>query len=443
MPYIPGSRYDVFVSYAREYNLSGDVTRFVDELSQLLTRHLGRGFQSSQIFFDRTQLHVTNAAWLRTLQEAASGSALLMPLLSPGYRDSPHCHYELNWFRSGQAQRGGPTSGLCPVLWWQTPLKDFAADLQAAQAHSFVGAFGQPFKPGSPEWDASLADFALKLAAALQDQRRRCGGVFVGYAPPDVASLRQKVVDEILQSGYRTLNETEIPEAKLALHFLGGQHLDHLNQVEQSLLLCPGETIVFVPPQTSLLAEESEFLAEVEDDLQAGRRLAGKRYHRLENSTPTQLVDYLRDCLSKVREADRPPTVAIPCEKTDVEAALLLASHIEASGIHAVCPDFLLYETSIATRIAKYRDLFLRSEALLYYWAKADPKAIASLRARARESSRAFRAEAWFIAPPDSPEKEMMPSGQIIRQTGDKLGPETAQALAAFLSSIQGRAAAP
>jgi hypothetical protein len=438
MAYVPGFHYNFFVSYASEYNSEGDITRFVEDTLYILSHHLGRGFNADHVFFDREQLgNATNVSWRQKIEQAASGSALLVPLLSPGYRDSPACRDELSWFRASQILRPADSQGFCPVLWWETSLRDFPADLQAAQVHSFVGSLGQPHRPGSPEWKTSVGEFALKLANALRALRHSCGGIYVGYAPPSAEAVRDNVIREIEKAGYRTVAESEIPEAKLALHFLGSQPLDRLVDIEQCLLNCPGETIVFLPPQATLLAEEQTFLEEVENDLQSSKRLAGKRYHRLEASSPTQLVDYIRDCLSRVREAEQVPTVAIPCEKSDIEEAMHLAARIKECGFQAACPDFLLNEPSIVERIKKFKNLFLRSEALLYYWAKADGKSLANLRARARESQRQFRAEAWFVAPPDSPEKRTLPTGQIIRQRGNQLDPEALQELSAFVSSLR------
>jgi hypothetical protein len=444
LAFVPGFRYDIFVSYASEYNRNGEVSRFVEEVSALLTNHLGRQFRAENVFFDKEHLgNTTNVAWYRTLEAAASRSALLVPLVAPGYIDSSVCRDESHWFRSGDHLRVGESHGICPVLWWRTSESELATELKAAQTHSFVGQYGQTVNPGSPEWQTGVAEFSLKLANALRSLRRACGGIYIGHSSPQFEALREKLVEEIQQSGYRTMTDVEIANAQLALHFLGGQSLDSLSVIEQSLLLCPGQTIVFLPPDASLAIEELEFLSEIENDLQPERRLFGKMYHRLEKSSPTQLIEYIRDQLSKAREAEIAPTVGIPCDKSDVSAAQDLAARIQAAGVRATCPDFLIYETSIAGRLAKYRNLFLRSEALIYYWGRAEAKSIDGLRARARESKRIFRAEAIFLAPPDQPEKQTLVGPVVIRQSGGQIDPDVETALSKFLGSLGRTTLAP
>jgi hypothetical protein len=93
MAYVPGYRYDVFVSYAAENNREGWIEQFVRVLGDEMTELLGRQFNRKEsIFFDKRELQI--GSFPDQLAAAARDSAILIPALSPGYLTSQWCANE-------------------------------------------------------------------------------------------------------------------------------------------------------------------------------------------------------------------------------------------------------------------------------------------------------------------------------------------------------------
>src|SRR5262249_17167747 len=101
MPYIPGFDYDLFISYAAADNDQGVVDQFVATLEKQISDNLVSVLPTEKIrvYYDRQRL-ATQAAvnWEAHLKEAASPSAILVPLLSPNYLSSVYCSKERGWF---------------------------------------------------------------------------------------------------------------------------------------------------------------------------------------------------------------------------------------------------------------------------------------------------------------------------------------------------------
>lgn len=95
MPYVPGCRHDVFVSYASENNREGWVGQFVKRLGSELEEQFGRRRFSAErsIYFDQRELRAGDD-FPKELEQAARHSALLIPVLSQGYLVSPWCEQE-------------------------------------------------------------------------------------------------------------------------------------------------------------------------------------------------------------------------------------------------------------------------------------------------------------------------------------------------------------
>jgi len=56
MAYVPGFKFDLFVSYATEDH-DERMVKFIDDLRLYLTRELGKLFPDQSIFFDRRVLN--------------------------------------------------------------------------------------------------------------------------------------------------------------------------------------------------------------------------------------------------------------------------------------------------------------------------------------------------------------------------------------------------
>jgi hypothetical protein len=126
MAYVPGCRYDLFLSYASENDRDAWVEQFEKALSQELGDLLGRQFDPKEsVFFDKRNLEVAQS-FPNRLQVAARDSAILVPVLSPGYLTSPWCNRERTEFFSKLPQGASLEDCLAPVA--VRPIDETAID---------------------------------------------------------------------------------------------------------------------------------------------------------------------------------------------------------------------------------------------------------------------------------------------------------------------------
>src|SRR3954453_17621775 len=169
MAYVPGCRYDLFISYAVSNNRDGWIEQFEKALGEEMADLLGRQFNTKEsVFFDKRELEI-GQSFPDQLAGAARESAILIPVLSPGYLTSWWCNNERTEFFSKLPDGAAPESCLAPILFRPIEERDLDALYRHAQRISFLSQGGQtPFAPGSPEWIAQVRRFAGQLKHALQ-----------------------------------------------------------------------------------------------------------------------------------------------------------------------------------------------------------------------------------------------------------------------------------
>jgi hypothetical protein len=102
------------------------VEQFEKALSQELGDLLGRQFDPKEsVFFDKRNLEVAQS-FPNRLQVAARDSAILVPVLSPGYLTSPWCNRERTEFFSKLPQGASLEDCLAPVA--VRPIDETAID---------------------------------------------------------------------------------------------------------------------------------------------------------------------------------------------------------------------------------------------------------------------------------------------------------------------------
>src|ERR1700736_1882466 len=234
MSYVPGCQYDLFVSYANENNRDRWVQLLIDALSAELEELLGRHFSKDYIYLDKTGLRV-GQSFPNELEAAAEASAMLVPVLSPSYLTSEWCTRERNAFLNKARDRCSRSERLAPVL--VRPVDEGSLGiLHEAHFVSFLSRDGQtPWPIASPEWVASLKQFATQVKDALQSLRRKHRPVFLGRAATQRSgAVRARCAEELAKRCFRVgpeaLPELEddhaltrnLSEAALAVHFIGG-----------------------------------------------------------------------------------------------------------------------------------------------------------------------------------------------------------------------------
>jgi hypothetical protein len=178
LPYVPGVKHDVFISYARNDNQPfensgpGWVSLFIDYLNSNLSRLLG---DKPAIWFDDRNLNKAED-FDNSIRQAISSSALFVALVSPGYLKSPYCDMELNWMKEGypeglffeKGSRVIQVRTLKPVSWREH-------DSIVPKALGFVFHDGlQQFHPRDHRFVAeanNLVQALYNMLVFLRDQR--------------------------------------------------------------------------------------------------------------------------------------------------------------------------------------------------------------------------------------------------------------------------------
>jgi hypothetical protein len=273
MAYVPGFRYDLFLSYASEDNAGDWVIKFEQHLTAELARLLGRPFSSRTVFFDKRRLAV-GQQYPDELDEAARGSALLLPLLSPNYLASNWCSRERNVFQHSRPPDFSFHQSLAAVP--VRPVGALPDALDKAQQLGFViPQFAEPWPAESGKWFELVNKLAVQIKPLLQTLRSKAGKVFVGAPLPRHMDLRDNLAAELSDLHFRATpdpvallddpaqRQQALAEAACAVHFIGGATDDALQAVEESVRLCPGKTVLFTPFGAKLTAAEDEVLAEL------------------------------------------------------------------------------------------------------------------------------------------------------------------------------------
>jgi hypothetical protein len=430
MSFVPGFEYDIFLSYASGDNDQGAVEEFVGTLGKHISDNLVNYFSPQEkirIYFDRERLAKQTAVnWEENLKAAASSSALLVPLLSPNYLDSPYCSKELNWFA---VQPHVLES--CPfgVVGWRSVEQKMPKELAKAERHPASASWLALLSPD--ERMKSAAEFALKMRNALVKMRASVSAVFLGPAAGLGLATRRRLRDELEKSGYRVTpdadyqykDEDEVREhlnaALLAIHFPGdGLSLEGIEAMEEPFL--PDRKTLLVRPFGSILSsDETDLLTDIDKKLVGEGRFPGAAYMRLEGKTDDQVWDIVKREVraARFKKYRSDFTVGVACEVRDLVGAKAVASLIAQQGIRAHYP---LFDTavSIAERLRALRTTIIQSQSLLCYLAKAEGK---GLEGRLEQDAlRRYLVKALYLVPPfDVPGKEKLSQSfkMVLQQT--------------------------
>lgn len=429
MPYVPGCHYDIFVSYASENNRDGWVSQFVKRLGWELEEQLGRRRLSSDqsIYFDQRELRAGDN-FPEGLKNAARDSALLIPVLSPGYIDSPWCEQELIAFQTWLPEGAALPDCLSPVQ--IRPPDSFPNELIPDRTNVFsFQENNRPVPTGSPDWESRLNRFADQVAQKLQTLRLRHKAVYVGRSPPPYVPLRERVRTNLQSSSFRwTYDLKELPA--IAVHFAGGNDSDEadyerLNAIERTAARVT--TFVFVPFGATLSDLEQFW----RDDAKIGGKPIKDATRWIEQKHEEELLHILEGELTRL--ALPPPAAAevvLACNAVDETMAQRLKSQIamtecrvSLTGVHSAA-------TSME-RMRRWATEAGKARALVYCWG-SDKDYLARLEQLANARERP-RLDCWYLLEPDIDNKRS--------QRPDALA--SPAELNAFLAQVCGTAARP
>jgi TIR domain len=416
MAYVPGCRYDLFISYAVSNNRDGWIDQFEKALGDEMADLLGRQFNPKEsIFFDKQELQIGHS-FPDQLAAAARQSAILIPVLSPGYLTSLWCNNERTAFFSSLPDGANPESCLAPILLRPIDERDLDALYRHAQRVSFLSPDGQtPFAPGSPEWVAQVRKFAGQLKNVLQGLRRGFKPVFIGQtaAAERLQNLRTACCSELERRHFRTVPEslqvfddveavrTNLQEAGLAVHFLGGADPAVLEAIELSVELCAGPTILYQPFGVELTPNELVWLPDFEQALQ----LPARGYQRLAGKNDQELLALIDEQIRQsTKESPVDPArlaIALVCDESDLERVRQMKSDIRAKRrIEVDFPNFLGTRLKAMDRLRKWQEFLSSSPRLLFYYGSGQYERLTPIWLKAQQD-RPEAARHWFVGPPD------------------------------------------
>jgi hypothetical protein len=149
MAYIPGCKYDVFISYAHFDNEADTqdirwVSRFQTDLKKALRQRLG---MDPDVFFDSRDLQAHHE--IDGLAAEVSASAVFVPILSPSYIKREWTIKELEAFEGTQSNRNRiVTVELLPVKEYEIPprflrLNTVGVEGSRGHCHIFLRRHGE------------------------------------------------------------------------------------------------------------------------------------------------------------------------------------------------------------------------------------------------------------------------------------------------------------
>ncbi len=223
--YLPGLVNDVFISYTHKDNQvsggedTGWVSHFHLELQKRLTELLG----AEAVVWRDKKLGGCDDFSAEIFDQLKS-SAVLVPVLSPGYMRSTWCQNELEEFQKASMQTGGFQIGTLvrAAKAVKTPLDEDRHREILGQSLGFEfyereqgSPYFNEFEPGTDAYKQKLDRLTqdiVRILKAMQSAKPHKGTVYLAETSSDLRTERQKLLDELHAQGYRVLPDRPLPE---------------------------------------------------------------------------------------------------------------------------------------------------------------------------------------------------------------------------------------
>jgi hypothetical protein len=399
MAYVPGFRYDLFISYASADNVDGWVEEFEKRLTAELHRLLGHPFSDKTVLLDLPS-HTLTA------QSDVEHCALLVVLLSNAYLNDGRCAQQFERFKQRVASTGTLAHSLAVVR--VGPCDALPGHLQDAAYEDFViPEFENPWEARTGHWMTKVNRLAVQIKASLQKLRSRAGAVFVGPTLDSDPKLRERVEDYLAAQRFRAVPSVgllddenaslnALTEAKCSVHFLGNAGDLALNRLEQATKYCPGPTVTFQPFGAELSGAETQFLGDIDPT----------RYPQRTSRNETEFKQFLDALLTSTRQAATPTSagIGVICEPPDFDAI----SHGAMQY-----PRFLNEKLSSFERLREWK-AFLRANRRQIYFHGITQQEFLNRIWRLSEEAHAEAIREWFLAHPDLDTKRQNRPGAAV-----------------------------
>jgi len=457
MAYLPGFDNDVFISYTHKDNLgpgaqpdTGWVTRFHLDLKRRLTEVLGdhaliwrdKKLRGSDDFSDEIFAQL-------------KGSAVFIPILSPGYLRSSWCQNELEEFQKAALHSGGFEIGkvVRAVKVVKTPLAQgqHRDTLSRCLGYEFFvqepdSSHFDPLNPDDKDYEQRLSRLAQDIAHILKTiesapaAKPSKATVYLAESSSDLKGERQRVLDELKAQGYRVLPEAPLPEhatdigremeaalrqSALAIHLTGPRYGKRPEGTDQSIVALQYDLarrgglqrVVWVatkPEDTE--AAQAAFL----EALRAG---LDQRVDLLEHKTIEDLKDVVLARLAPrapepvaLVEGDDLCRIYLICDQEDnpldspTRPALALRDFLFDAGFEVKLP--VAGKTAAKSRQKDNRRKLEECDAVVLYWGLAPQTWVEEQLSELKKAlgwrrARPFSAKAIFVTTPEADEKRI------------------------------------
>lgn len=486
-PSEPTATTDLFISYSHIDNepWGSRQRRWVSELHKGLATRLAMLLGREARIWRDEKIAGNDELTERILSELNDSTALVC-VLSPRYLRSEWCIRELQEFCRRKKGAGSGASKpvfkivKTPIDLTQQPAEvkgligyDFFQEIASGKVHEFYPSRAENDQASRNFWQ-KIDDLAQDVDPILEssDNGPERGGtdngrktVYLAVTTSDVNRARDSIRRELGQRGYRVVPdgslllgaeellpaiEADLKQACLTVHPVGARYGfipegDHRSIVELQIEAATTNNghshhVIWVPPEAVPPSEDKqkEFIERLRSEYteKADTELLDQR--PLEE-LKTRLVE-------KLEVRPKPPArsvlkglrVYVICELADVPVLTPLAQYLRVQGLSV---SLQLHEGDLKEREKDHRDVLVRCDAVLVYYAGGGP---AWLRGKQRDlwdardwgRTKEMRAQAVFVAPPYTLEhaQSVLDEFLVLGGRADS-GPED---LGPFLDQLRG-----
>ncbi len=387
--------------------------------------------------------------------ERLEASAILLPVISPGYARSERCANELRNFL--EAAGGGAAGRIFKVVRSPIPRQQQPAGLNDASTYDFFATdpdTGEAYElaphsggeAGRRFWDR-LEDLAFDIRRAVirrQEQGTAAETVFLAESGPDLQEERELIRRELVQRGLIVLPDRPLPARAHELEARVREHLERCRLSVHPMGRVYGE----IPEGgvESVAALEAELAAEraAEGDfsrllwMPPGLEVADDDQRRLVERLYTDVriragSDFLITSLEKLKVAihralgerleprdgdedtgDGTFRVFLVADQRDLEASRPLGDHLEGRGFDVARPTFEGDESAVRRDLeAKLR----RCDAVVIHWGAGSGLWLQGKLLEVKKSPGLGRTKplpptAVYLGAPETSEKRLLEGGE-------------------------------
>ena len=280
MAYVPGFKFDVFISYSH-----ADEREWVAVFEQNLRESLGRALGVKvSLWQDIKEIRLAED-WQGEIEDGIRGSAAFLTIVSPSYRTSRWCTRERSFFLNQFCTPEQMLEGEMPCLdkmkagsmfrlfkiikapWEQGKHEKFLPRLQHASFYHGDAEYTE-FAPGTEDFRREMRHATSALAELLRRMRSKAERVFVASPAQDMVPACEKLREQLLQQSYdvrplgvsaldittRDLVPDEIENAVAAIFVLGAEYDPFVEFQLREVAKLGVKPLIWVDPQARLRA---------------------------------------------------------------------------------------------------------------------------------------------------------------------------------------------